>query len=118
MKKLLAAAAIAVILPATAIAQESDAERADALEQCLIDASGPDENETFRSLFRALLDEDVERVESIILGIQDRLIKTAIKDCGAPEDIASQAWAADIPGNYMSAMTVNVFSDVLEALGG
>lgn len=117
MKKLITAAALAVALPATAMAQESDAERAAALQQCLIEVSGPAEKETIRNLLKALLDEDIEQVQTLVYSVFERLAVMAVEDCGAPTDITSQAWAGHIPGSYIEAMTVNAFAEAIDALG-
>lgn len=118
MKKLLAAASFAVLLPFAAEAQESDAERAAALEQCLLDASGPEQEAMIRNLLIALLEEDIEQIEALVVAFYNELGALAIAECDAPDDIATQQWAADVPGNYMEVMVTEIFTAALMRLGG
>lgn len=118
MKKLIAAAALAVTIPfASANAQENDAERAAALQACLLENSGLPEDALFRNLLKSMIDNDVDMTRSFIFSILGRMEEIAITQCGAPDDITEQAWAAEIPGEYMQQMIVELFSDLVTALG-
>ncbi len=116
MKKLIAAAAFAVALPFAA-ANAQDGEAAAELEQCLLENSGAPEEALFRNLLRAMIEEDVDETRSFLFSILGRMEELAINQCGAPEDITEQAWAAEVPGAYINTMVVELFSDLVQALG-
>lgn len=116
MKKILAIAAFAIVVPFAA-ANAQDEERAVALEQCLLDSSGPEESALFKNLLKAMIDEEIDQTRTFLLAIMGRMEEVAINECGAPDDITQQAWARDIPGNYIQAMVERIFATALDGLG-
>lgn len=117
MKRLLATIAVvlAVAVPFSA-ANAQDEERATALEQCLLESSGVEESALFKNLLKAMIDEDVDQTRTFLFAILDRMEDVAINECGAPDDITEQAWARNVPGNYIQAMVEGIFATALAGL--
>lgn len=113
MRRALAIAAIAVLVPFAAAAQ-IDQQRAELVGNCLITMAEVEEDVLFRNLFVAMIDEDVGTADTFRTAIVARARVVGIERCNQPETWFEEPWAGAALGYYLQNMLVSRFSEALQ----
>jgi len=113
MKRILAIAAIAILVPFAAAAQ-IDEQRAELVGNCLITMADVEEDVLFYNLFIAMLDQDVANANTFRTAIVARARVVGIERCNQPETWFEEPWAGATLGYYLQNMLVSRFSEALE----
>jgi hypothetical protein len=120
MKRFLAAAVLATLLPVSAMAQLSDAQaqQAELVGQCLVNTAGVEENALLHQLLLSLLDNDAETARSYLPAIAAQARDAAVSRCNQTEDWFNQPWAGAALGNYIQGELISIFTQALDLLQG
>ncbi len=118
MKKFLAIVAVATLLPASAMAQltEAEAQQAQLVGQCLVNTAGQAENVLYHNFVAALVDNDAVTAQGYLPAIVGQAHDNAVANCNQTDDWFGQPWAPTALGNYMQGMLANVFNQVIDLM--
>ena len=118
MKKFLAAVAIATLLPASAMAQLTDAQaqQAQLVSQCLVNTAGNAETVLFHNFVVALVDNDAETAQGYLAPIISQAHDNGVANCNQADDWFGQPWAPTALGSYMQGMLASVFNRALDLM--
>lgn len=118
MKKFLAAVALATFLPASAMAQltEAQAQQAQLVGQCLVNTAGTAESVLFHNFVSALIDNDAVTAQGYLPAIIGQAHDNAVANCNQTDDWFSQPWAGAALGTYLQGMFASIVNQAIDLM--